>query len=102
MIRVEYRDKTALKKAYLKKFKRGLLQNGLDVCISEYPELATILSAGCKADALLVMEFDSLVDVYFGYQGLRSTMGKISQIWMLFLRVHSIIRPGKVILPVSS
>ena len=76
MIRVEYRDKTALKKAYLKKFKRGLLQNGLDVCISEYPELATILSAGCKADDLLVMEFDSLVDVYFGYQGLRSTMGK--------------------------
>ena len=74
MIKVEYKDKTALKKAYLKKLKMGILQNGLDVCISEYPSLATILPARCKADDLLVMEFDGLVDVYFSYQGLRKTM----------------------------
>ena len=76
MIRVEYSDKVALKKAYLKKFKKGILQSGLNVCISEYPKLATILPAGCKADDLLIMDFDGLVDVYFGYQGLRTSMSK--------------------------
>lgn len=74
MIRVEYSDKEALKKAYLKKFKKGLLRSGLEVCISAYPKLATILPAGCTADNLLIMEFDGLVDIYFGYQGLRLSM----------------------------
>lgn len=74
MIKVEYSDKAALKKAYLKKFKRGILQNALDVCVGEYPRLATILPVNCKAQDLLIMDFDGLVDIYFGYQDLRETM----------------------------
>lgn len=77
MIKVEYRDKDTLKNAYLKKFKKGILQNGLDVCVSEYSELASILPANCKAQDLLIMDFDGLVDIYFGYQGLRKTMDKV-------------------------
>ena len=76
MIKVEYKDKAALKKAYLKKFKKGILRSGLDVCVSTYPDLANILPAGCKADDLLVMDFAKLVDVYFGYQELRKSMNK--------------------------
>lgn len=78
MIKVEYNDKAALKKAYVKKFKKGILQNGLEVCVSEYPELATIMPANCKAVDLLIMDFDGLVDVYYGYQGLRESMNSDS------------------------
>lgn len=76
MIKVEYKDKEALKKAYLKKFKKGILQNGLDLCISEYSVLTAILPANCKAETLLTMDFASLVDVYFGYQNIRASMKK--------------------------
>ena len=76
MIKVEYRDKAALKNAYLKRFKKGILQKGLDVCVSEYPRLAAILPANCQAQDLLVMDFDGLVDIYFGYQNLRTTMSR--------------------------
>lgn len=72
MIRVEYSDKEALKKAYLKKFKK--LQNGLEACVRLYPRLATILPANCKAKDLLIMDFDGLVDIYFAYQRLRISM----------------------------
>ena len=76
MIKVVYNDKDVLKKAYLKTFKKGILRDGLDVCVSTYPELANILPEGCKADDLLVMDYAKLVDIYFGYQGLRKTMNK--------------------------
>lgn len=75
MIKVEYNDKAALKKAYLKKFKKGILRGGLDVCVRTYPDLANILPAGCKADDLLIMDFAKLVDIYFGYQELRKNHG---------------------------
>lgn len=76
MIKVEYRDRVALKEAYQKRFKIGLLQGGLDVCVNTYPDLVNILPAGCKAKDILVMDFSELAEMYFGYQGLRRTMNK--------------------------
>lgn len=76
MIKVEYRDKSALKKSYLKRFKKRILQSGLDICISVYPRLAKILPAKCNAGDLLIMDFEGLVDIYFRYQDLRASMDK--------------------------
>lgn len=74
MIKVEYKDVDNLKKAYVKLFKIGMLQNGLDCAVGFYPDLNRIVSRFTDVKQMLVADFDVLTDLYFDYQGLRSSM----------------------------